>query len=184
MGKLREVEPAVVVAGITYAGDRVPESAVQALEEAFGPIEFMSDAFVFDMTNYYNAEMGEPLHKIFYCFRDLIDPIVLADIKLITNEIELLYAGNDVEHPMRTLNIDPGYVTLSKLILASTKDYSHRIYIGKQIYAETTLRFEGGSFYAIDTTYPDYQTPLVMEFLSRAREHLKGNRGTWKLLKK
>lgn len=184
MGKLREVEPAALIAGITFAGNEVPESAIIALENEFGPLEFMSEAFVFDMTDYYTAEMGKHLHKVFYCFKHPIDPIALTDIKIKTNEIELRYAEGDNENPMRTLNIDPGYVTLSKLILASTKDYSHRIYIGKKIYAETTLRFAGGSFEAIDTTYPDYQTPIVMNFLNRAREYLKGNRGTWEHLKK
>ncbi|MFC1539667.1 DUF4416 family protein [Candidatus Latescibacterota bacterium] len=184
MGKLRVVEPAVLIAGITFAGSEIPESAIESLENDFGPIEFMSDPFVFDMTDYYTAEMGEQLQKVFYCFKNPIDPIALADIKIKTNEIELRFAGGDTQNPSRTINIDPGYVTLSKLILASTKDYSHRIYIGKQIYAETTLRFEGSSFKTIDTTYPDYQTPLVMDFLNRAREYLKENRGIWGHLKK
>ena len=74
---------------------------------------------------------------------------------------------------MRTVNIDPGYITLSKLVLASTKDYSHRIYIGKGIYAETTLRFIHGSFKPIDTTYPDYRTQLAIDFFNRTRDFLK-----------
>ena len=179
MGKLREVEPAVLITGIIYTGDNVPEPAAHDLEEAFGPVAFASDAFVFDMTDYYTAEMGPDLHKIFHCFERLIDPVELAGIKLITNEIEQTYAVGDTAGPKRRINIDPGYVTLSKLVLASTKDYSHRIYIGNRIYAETTLRYESGSFHAIDTTYPDYKTPLVLNFMGRARDYLKGNRGTW-----
>ncbi len=179
MGKLREVEPAALIAGVTYAGERVPDAAVRDLENELGPIAFMSEAFMFDMTEYYTAEMGPDLRKIFYCFERLIDPIELAGIKLMANDIELTYAADGSDGLRRRINIDPGYVTLSKLVLASTKDYSHRIYIGKHIYAETTLRYEGGSFYAIDTTYPDYKTPLVLDFMGRAREHLKGNRGKW-----
>ena len=184
MGKLREVEPVVLIAGITFAGCEVPESAIKALEDEFGPIEFMSDPFVFDMTDYYAAEMGEHLQKVFYCFKQPIDPIALADVKIKTNEIELSFAGDDTENPIRTINIDPGYVTLSKLVLASTKDYSHRIYIGKRIYAETTLRVTGGSFNTIDTTYPDYKTPIAIDFFNRVRDYLKGNRVTWGYLKK
>ena len=79
----------------------------------------------------------------------------------------------------RKVNIDPGYITLSKLVLASTKDFSHRIYIGKGIYAETTLRYVNGTFGAIDTTYPDYQTQLAIEFFNSCREYLKEKRYLW-----
>ena len=82
-------------------------------------------------------------------------------------------ACKDRENPLRTVNIDPGYVTLSKLVLATTKDYSHRIFIGRGIFAETTLRFLKGTFTAHETTYPDYRTPLAIDFFNEVREFVK-----------
>jgi len=179
MGKVREVSPVVLIAGITFSENEMLECTVTSLEDEFGPIEFKSAAFDFDMTDYYTDEMGEDLRKIFYCFKNPIEPGILPDIKLKTNEIELRFARGDKENPLRTVNIDPGYITLSKLVLASTKDYSHRIYIGKGIYAETTLRFLHGLFVSIDTTYPDYRTPLATDFFNRARDYFKRNRDIW-----
>ena len=179
MGKVREVSPAVLVAGITFSENEVLKHTVTSLEDEFGQIEFKSAAFDFDMTDYYTTEMGENLSKIFCAFKNPIEPGVLPDIKLKTNEIELRFARRDKENPLRTVNIDPGYITLSKLVLASTKDYSHRIFIGKGIYAETTLRFLHGSFMPIDTTYPDYRTPLTIDFFNRARDYFKRNRDIW-----
>lgn len=179
MGKVREVSPAVLVAGITFSENEVLKHTVTSLEEEFGQIEFKSAVFDFNMTDYYTAEMGEDLRKIFYCFKNPIEPGILPDIKLKTNEIELRFARGDKENPLRTVNIDPGYITLSKLVLASTKDYSHRIFIGKGIYAETTLRFLRGSFVPIDTTYPDYRTPLAIDFFKKVRDFFKRNRDIW-----
>ena len=179
MGKVREVSPAVLVAGITFSENEVLKHTVTSLEDEFGQIEFKSAAFDFDMTDYYTTEMGENLSKIFCAFKNPIEPGVLPDIKLKTNEIELRFARGDEDNSLRTVNIDPGYITLSKLVLASTKDYSHRIFIGKGIYAETTLRFLRGSFVPIDTTYPDYRIPLTIDFFNRARDYFKRNRDIW-----
>ncbi len=179
MGKVREVSPAVLAAGITFSENEVLKHTLTSLEDEFGQIEFKSADFDFDMTDHYTAEMGENLSKIFCAFKNPIKPGVLPDIKLKTNEIELRFARGDKENPLRTVNIDPGYITLSKLILASTKDYSHRIFIGKGIYAETTLRFLHGSFVPIDTTYPDYRIPLAIDFFNKARDYFKRNRDIW-----
>ena len=179
MGKVREVSPAALIAGITYSGKNVLEQALKLLEDKFGPIALQSEEFDFDMTDYYSSEMGEDLKKIFYCFRNPVELESLPDIKLTTNEMELRLAEGNAENPRRRVNIDPGYVTLSKLVLVTTKDYSHRIFIGKGIYAETTLRFINRSFVPIETTYPDYKTPLAIDFFNNVREFVKGNRTAW-----
>jgi len=179
MGTPHEPEPAALIAGITFSDREVLGAALEMLTGAFGPVEFSSPEFVFDMTGYYTPEMGPGLSKQFFCFHDPMLPENLSGIKLSTNAIELRLAGHEAGEVRRRVNIDPGYVTLSKLVLASTKDYSHRIYIGRGIYAETTLWYVRGEFAAISTTYPDYQTPLALEFFTAARDYLRRNRTSW-----
>ena len=141
---------------------------------AFGPIELESEAFRFDkFTDYYAATMGSVLFKQLWGFRQPIDPATLPSIKRLTNDWEAEYAANDSEPAARPLNLDPGYVTLAKLILASTKDHAHRIYLHDGIFAETTLMFTKKQWTALPWTYPDYQSSEYHEFLCRCREFLK-----------
>ena len=179
MGKIQEISPAALISGITFADENSLNGAENALIREFGPIEIQSPVFDFDMTDYYTPEMGSALKKKFYCFQRPIEPDTLSDIKLFTNETELALASGDMENPSRTVNIDPGYVTLAKLILASTKDYSHRIYIGKGVFAEVTLRFSKGTYSHLETTFPDYKTPLSIEFFNSARDFVKKNGKEW-----
>ena len=179
MGNVREVFPAALIMGITFSDNEILKQTEKNLEDTFGPIEMKSDSFDFDMTDYYTDEMGEDLQKIFFCFQNQIELDTLSDIKLRTNEIELRFAVREGEKISRRVNIDPGYITLSKLVLASTKDYSHRIYIGKGIYAETTLRVVNKTFIPIDTTYPDYKLSLAIDFFNGVRDFVKRNRDTW-----
>ena len=183
MGKISEPSPAALVAGITYADADKLAGVLEMLDDAFGTQEIKSPVFDFDITDYYTREMGEYLKKFFYCFRDPIKLEMLPDIKLFTNETEIKFSSGNMGNPRRTVNIDPGYVTLSKLVLASTKDYSHRIFIGKGIYAETTLKFIKGTFVPLETTYPDYETPLAIHFFNTAREFVKRNMNQWMLRK-
>ncbi len=179
MGRVREISPAVLVAGITWADDDALSSALRDLVRTFGPVEIESPDFAFDMTDYYTEEMGGGLRKRFICFRRPIPMDDLPGIKLATNAVETTYTQSPDGSGSRRVNIDPGYVTLSKLVLATTKDYSHRVYIGRGIFAETTLRFVGGSFVPFDTTYPDYRTPLALDFFNLVRDYVKRNAHGW-----
>ncbi len=173
MGKIRPVLPAALITGITFSSDDVVQNALLQLTGEFGPLAFQSDVFDFTMTDYYAAEMGENLKKRFCCFERPIELGRLPDIKLFTNEIEMDFACGDDDNPLRSVNIDPGYVTLSKLVLATTKDYSHRIYIGKGIYGEITLHYMKGDFRSFFHTYPDHQTPLAIGFFNQVRDFVK-----------
>jgi hypothetical protein len=107
-------------------------------------------------------------------FRDLISVGQLADIKRETNALEARLCDDTARpHTLRPVNIDPGYITLSKLVLASTKDYSHRIYVQNGIHAEVTLRFESGGWKPWPWTYPDYAAKTYYAAFTRARERLK-----------
>jgi hypothetical protein len=179
VGQLGDVLPAALVAGITFSERDAFVAALGELTREFGPVEMESPEFAFDMTDYYNAEMGENLKKVFFCFRRPVHMESLPDIKLRTNAIERRHARGGGKNAARRVNIDPGYVTLSKLVLATTKDYSHRISIGGGIYAEVTLRFHSGAFIPLETTYPDYRTPLALAFFNQVRDFVKRNSRAW-----
>jgi hypothetical protein len=179
MGVPHEPAPAALIAGITFDSPGMREAALESLCGEFGPVELSSPEFAFDMTDYYRAEMGENLRKQFFCFRDPVPLDALPGIKLLTNEIEMRLVREENGIIRRRVNIDPGYVTLSKLALASTKDYSHRIYIGRGIFAEVTLRFIRGTFTPLETTYPDYQTPVAIDFFNTTRDYVKRKRSSW-----
>ena len=146
----------------------------KALSKKFGAIDYKSPIYDFNLTDYYQKEMGPNLKRQFLSFYKLIDPVKLAKIKLIANRAEKRFS-KEGKHLM---NIDPGYVTASKLVLATTKNYSHRIYLKNGIYAEVTLRFKGGTFNPLDWTYPDYKTDGYLETFNRIRkiylEQVKG----------
>ena len=136
------------------------------LSEKFGAIDLASDLFPFDYTEYYTEEMGKNLQKKFISFDKMIAIENLPDIKNFTNAVEQEYAldGN------RRINIDPGYVTHVQMVLATTKDYSHRIYLGQGIYAELTYVCRKKIFQTLEWTYPDYREQFSLEFFLKIRE--------------
>jgi hypothetical protein len=179
MGTISDPDPAVLIAGIMYSDEILCDKAIAELIGRFGDIELRSESFPFDMTDYYTPEMGQDIKKKFICFHDPVEMSDLPAIKHTTNRIESEFAFEVNGKIHRQVNIDPGYVTLAKLVLASTKDYSHRIYLAQGIYGETTLRYIRDTFTSIDTTYPDYRTPLAIGFFNSVRDYLKRSKGTW-----
>ncbi|MEW6088149.1 MAG: DUF4416 family protein [bacterium] len=137
----------------------------EKLAGKFGDIDSKSEIFDFNYTDYYEKEMGKDLKKRFISFEKLIEPPELADIKIFTNHVESQYLKDN----KRRVNIDPGYLTLAKLVLASTKDYSHRIYLKSGIYAEVTLFYQDNEFRCLPWTYPDYKSEFGLSFFKKAR---------------
>jgi hypothetical protein len=140
--------------------------------ESWGPPALESPAFDFDQTPYYRASMGAGLRKRFHSFARLVDPAGLPELKLLTNAWEEEYARAAGHGEPRPLNLDPGYITLGKLVLASTKDFTHRIYLGRGIFAEVTLFYKHRRWQHHDYTFPDYRRPEYHEFFSACREYL------------
>lgn len=138
----------------------------------FGPIALVSEAFAFTETDYYTASMGTDLKKQFFAFERLIDPAALPDIKQASNRWESEYAAVGAHTEPRPLNLDPGYVTPAKLVLASTKDHAHRIYLRDGIYAEITLAFRQRHWQPQDWTYPDYRREDYQRFFTQCRDRL------------
>lgn len=144
------------------------DKAEKRLSQKFGLIDFESPILSFQHTHYYESEMGSDLKRKFISFQGLIDSAEIADIKLFTNQLERDFLRPDTHD--RRINLDPGYLTLSKLVLVSTKDHQHRIYLGKGIYAEVTLRYrKGKGFEPWEWTYPDYRTREYLEIFNWLR---------------
>jgi len=141
-------------------------------EEAWGPVALESPLFQFTETRYYEPTMGSPLQKVFFAFDDLVDPSRLAQLKLETNAWENQYAALASHAEVRPLNLDPGYLTLGKLVLASTKDFCHRIYLSRGIYAEVTLFYKHGRWEHHPWTFADYRREDYHKFFSHCRELL------------
>ena len=170
-----QIHPSPPVLLIVAACSRYASALAWAREQMtryFGEVLLESDSFPFTETDYYSQSMGPDLHKQFLAFAAKVDPATLPAIKHQTNRWEARYAEQS-EHPeSRPLNLDPGYITRAKLVLASTKDHAHRIYLQDGIYAEVTLSFRKGAWRSFDWTYPDYRRADFQNFFMRCREPL------------
>ncbi|MBI2899246.1 MAG: DUF4416 family protein [Planctomycetes bacterium] len=165
VGEIRVPAPAKLIVGILAGGaSAIPRAE---LEARFGPVDLESGEIPFRFTDYYEAEMGRDLVRKFLSFARPIDPSDLPAIKRWTNELE--------GPPPRRVNLDPGYVTTSKLVLATTKDHAHRVYLADGIHAEVTLIWTKGSFVPREWTYPDYRTPEYVSFFNAVRESLRAS---------
>ena len=173
MGEIKAHPGVLLLLAVFSRYDRGFQWVSQTAEETWGPIALESVEFSFDQTDYYLASMGPDLRKKFLVFDQLRDPAELVAIKHQTNQWEQVYQQQQ-EHPeSRPLNLDPGYLTEAKLVLATTKDRDHRLYLDQGIYAETTLFYSQGSWQSRPWTYPDYQSSEYHEFFSQCRTLLR-----------
>ncbi|MCI0416559.1 DUF4416 family protein, partial [bacterium] len=160
--------PVKLICGLLYKEEKWCKQALTDLETEFGEIDYQSNPLEFHFTDYYFKEMGQPLMRRFISFSRLVDPADLAVIKVWTNSLEEKYSQLDTEK--RVLNIDPGYLNLTAFILATSKNYAHRIYLGKGVFAQQELLFERRKIQTLDWTYPDYRSYEYQEILKKIRE--------------
>jgi hypothetical protein len=170
MGKIRGQPPVKLIAGFIFSESEFLKKAKGILQKTFGQIDFESQILAFSHTAYYEKEFGKNLKRNFVSFKKLIPPRELPQIKITTNKIEEKLSDNG----LRLINIDPGYLDLSKLVLASTKDYKHRVYLNKGIFAEVTLFYQNKTFNSWEWTYPDYKTQEYREIFKRIRDIYAG----------
>lgn len=174
MGEPAPARSVPLICGMIGVDAEILVEARETLADAFGPIDFESEIFPFDFTEYYREEMGSRLLRQLVCFKEPIDPASLADIKNRTNAFEKSFAAAGDGSAARRVNIDPGYVTPAKLVLATTKDFSHRVYLRDGIYAEVTLGFAKEGRRNLPWTYPDFASGRYDAFLLAVREKAMG----------
>lgn len=167
MRELTEHLPVKAIIGVLISEPSILSDVYQVVADELGPIDYTSELLPFTSTTYYEAEMGKNIYRQFISLEKLIDAGTLADRKHWTNRIETIFADKDTSN--RRVNLDIGYVCMAKLILASTKDHAHRIYLRDGIYAEMTLRFHRKTFQPWEWTYPDYRSTTYITIFNHIR---------------
>ena len=165
MSRPQKPNPAKLVIGAFLKEKSLIYPVVKDLTKEFGSTDMVSRWFPFNFTTYYESEMGAPLFRRMFVFKTLIEQDALAEIKIFTNNLELKYSKDN----KRGVNLDPGYMLRERFVLATGKNYSHRIYIGKRIYADLTLIYTKGRFQALPWTYPDYAEESLLTYLQQVR---------------
>jgi hypothetical protein len=172
MWKLKDPKPVKLIIGILAANYQCLHTAADSLSDKFGKVDFSSEVWPFDQTDYYKEQTGPRILRQFVSIKRLIEPGLLAKIKHQTNKLEQKLTKKLALPLTRPVNLDPGIIEPSKLVLATTKNYSHRIYIGKQMYAEVTLIFDKGIWRPQSYTYPDYRQQCYLDFFEKVRTRL------------
>jgi hypothetical protein len=170
MGQIRKPEKAALFIGSLFSKTDIFIQVMPLLKKNFGAVLFESPVSKWDYTSFYEKELGTPINRSFVFFSSLFDTSRLPETKLLTNEIEEAFS----EDNKRKINLDPGYITLAKVVLASTKNYSHRIYLGKGIYADLAMIFQKNKgFQPLPYTYNDYKDQKTIGMFSEVRNSLK-----------
>jgi len=168
MGEISGPQKAKLFCGLLLSNTLLLQPALKALSEHFGKIDIQTQPIDFTFTKYYNTEMGEDIKRLWVSFENLILPDELAQIKLTANNIEEAFSSNSRRH----VNVDPGYITPANVVLASTKNFSHRIYLSDGIYGEVTLMYQHEDYIKLAWSYPDYSSSHGKTFLLECRKIL------------
>ncbi|MFA5859048.1 MAG: DUF4416 family protein [Elusimicrobiota bacterium] len=168
MGMLKDPGPVKLFTGMLTGEVELFDKAEPLLVKLYGNVDYRSGIMDFKHTNYYEDELGKVVYRRFVSFNNLMSPGQLARIKVDTNKVESLFLSESTKK--RRINIDPGYIDYAKLVLASTKDFAHRLYIGEQVFAEVTLQYHKGMFVPFGWTYPDYKTEEYNTIFLKIRE--------------
>jgi hypothetical protein len=161
----------IIVWGILTNKPELVVAVEKEIEKNYGTVIRQSEIVPFDYTDYYEKEMGKNIQRLWLVTEKLVYLSLLAEIKNYARHIEATYAD---ENNNRKINIDPGILTLSNFVLATTKNYGHRIYLRDGIFAEVTLIYRNKTFQSLEWTYPDYRNSI--EFFNKARELLCASR--------
>ncbi len=166
MGKEKTKIQVKLFCGIMYKSNKVLKNVIHILSETYGEIEDEINYGFSEYTNHYEEEMGQSIEKKIVSFKELVSPENIYQVKKKTNEIEKCFSIDG----KRQINLDPGYLTLAKVILLTTKNYSHRIYLTDGIFAEITLTFRKSTYTTNPWTYPDYKAKDVIDFMMNVRK--------------
>lgn len=173
VGEIVTHRPVVLIAAVTSRYESALQWSVDKMTNQWGKLCLQSPIFDFTETGFYTETMGTELKKQFFAFDRLISPGDIAPTKIVSNNLEARYADESNHPETRPLNIDPGYISEAKLVLATTKDRDHRIYLRDGIFAEVTLHYRGKQWTSSRWTYPDYQRNDFQTFFTQCRELLR-----------
>lgn len=173
MGEVREFRPVMRIMAVSSRNDSAFDWALEKAVKQWGPVEFASPRFDFSETGFYTKTMGEGLQKQLLAFTELIQQDLVVDSKLQSNIWEDEFKALQSWPEPRPINLDPGYLTEAKLVLATTKDRDHRIYLSRGIFAEVTLFYQGLRWQSSRWTYPDYKRDDFHDFFNQCREWLR-----------
>jgi len=176
-----DIQPPKYVLYIVAAFSRHAEAlrwGADRAQETWGEIKLTSEPFPLVETSYYDDEMGPDQKKQFWAFSKLRSPDDLPDWKHQSNAWEEQAASLGNWNEQRPLNLDPGYISEAKLVLATTKDRNHRIFLRDGIYAEVTLHFHQKQWKSWPWTYPDYQRAEYHAFFQECRDYLRAAQQT------
>jgi len=163
-------DPGLLIISILSARwDECWPEMLHELEAKFGPADGVSEVFPFDQTGYYDAELGTPITRRLIEFETLCPLDELANIKLFTNSIEAKYG----EPGKRMFNLDPGFITTQRLVLATGKNFSHRIYLHDGIWADLTMIWQKKQWVEFPWTFPDYAGGDMKTRLTKLRQSYK-----------
>lgn len=169
MGTPRLPKPVMPFTGLLISDPMIVEEVEEEIVNRLGQTTIRTDPYEWTFSRYYEEEMGTKLWRKFLFFRQLIDPIDLPGLKEWSNELEKRYGNPSGEKPGRKVNIDPGYLDHAKVVLASTKDPGHRLYLRDGIFAEVSLFYHHGSYQPFLYTYPDLKIPQMIGMFNQAR---------------
>lgn len=169
MAEAKPFAPAKLIVGIISSDDAVRTKTEDMLTAIYGPVDLRSGVFPFDLTDYYEKQMGKGLHRMFLSFLRLVPPESLSEIKIRTNALEGDIAKGS-SREIRVVNIDPGILTPSAVIMATTKDFSHRIPLREGIYAHLELLLSKSAIRVLPWTYPDFLKEGYQKFLLEVRQ--------------
>ncbi|NLI48260.1 MAG: DUF4416 family protein [Acidobacteria bacterium] len=170
MGQIRSVPPVKLFCGVLYA-DGFPWAAVlERLTSACGPVDRLSEPLPFNFTDYYRDDMGPVVWRRFAAFAGLAPPGGLPALKVTTNRLEAELAADEATGLRRPVNLDPGYLEQAKIVLASTKNFAHRVYLAEGIWGEVTLQWRNRRWEALPWTFPDFRSPAYQAFFTELRD--------------
>ncbi len=173
LGEITKHQPVLLIAAVTSRYEEALSWTATQTAEKWGKPILESPIFDFTETSFYTESMGTELKKQFLAFETLIDPETIAPTKIQSNDWEQQYAEHNDHSEVRPLNIDPGYISEAKLVLVTTKDRDHRLYLQQGIFAEVTLYFRSGDWKSSRWTYPDYQREDFQAFFTKCRNYLR-----------
>ena len=178
MGRIHPPDKAKLIAGLISSDEVLLDKAGRLLEKQLkNKTDFKSDIIEFTHTDYYDKEMGRGLKRRFISFKRPVRLEGIARVKLLTNKIEKIF----IVDGKRRVNIDPGYIDMAKLVLFSTKDYTHRVYVERGIFAEVTLHYKNKRFDCWPWTYPDYRSDEYTRIFGTIREMYRDAKGAGKI---